>query len=108
MTLKSGALKAAKGLSPEAYALVGDPERPETWQLPHHRVRAPATRKSPDPEATVDWESMPGVVAALSPIGYRRRRIEASPGDILRAASHLARHYRKAGRPLPDTLAALL
>jgi hypothetical protein len=98
---------ARADLPREAYALVGDPERPGTWQLPHHRV-SQTTRKRPDPEATVDWESMPEAVAALSPIGHLRRRIEASPEDILRAAGHLAQHYRKAGRPLPDTLAALL
>jgi len=98
---------AGKGLPREAYAIVGDPERPDTWQLPHHRARQ-TIRKSPDPETTVDWARMPEVVAALSPIGCRRRRIEANPEDILGAASHLARHYREAGRPLPDTLAALL
>jgi len=44
---------------------------------------------------------------ALSPRGYRGRRVAASPEEILKAARHLADHYRKANKPLPDTLAAL-
>ena len=47
-------------------------------------------------------------VAALSARGYRGRRVNASPGEILSAARHLAEHYRKEGKPLPDTLAALV
>jgi len=47
-------------------------------------------------------------VAAISPGGYRGQRVEASPEEILKAAKHLAGHYQKAGKPLPDTLAALV
>jgi hypothetical protein len=39
--------------------------------------------------------------------GYRERRVEASSEQILEAARHLAAHYLKAGKALPDTLAAL-
>ena len=39
--------------------------------------------------------------------GYRGRRVEAAPEQILQAAKHLAEHYLKADKPLPDTLAAL-
>ena len=51
---------------------------------------------------------MPAAVAALSPGGYRGQRVDASPEEILQAAKHLANHYRKADKPLPDTLAALV
>lgn len=40
--------------------------------------------------------------------GYRGRRVEATPEQILQAARHLANHYLKADKALPDTLAALV
>ena len=97
------------GLPKEAFAIVGDPEDPETWKLPHHKKSiSRALRGRLDIEKTVDWDRMPAAVAALSPRGYRGRRVEASPGEILQAAKHLAAHYRKAEKSLPDTLAALV
>ncbi|MFC2005995.1 hypothetical protein ACFLVG_03445 [Chloroflexota bacterium] len=52
---------------------------------------------------------MSTAVAALSHEGYRgQKRVDASPEQILQAAKHLAAHYRKADKPLPDTLAALV
>ncbi|MDO8569070.1 MAG: hypothetical protein Q7R57_10225 [Dehalococcoidales bacterium] len=99
------ATQTKDGLHGDAFAIVGDPENPETWKLPHH-TRAVSRRL--DAERTVDWESMAVAVAALSPGGYRGRRVEATPGEIIAAARHLASHYQKAGKPLPDTLAALV
>ncbi len=109
MTIKEGLAKTKEGLPKEAFAIVGDPEDPETWKLPHHTkaiFRALADKL--DIEKTVDWNRMGAAVAALSPSGYRGQRVEASPEDILKEAKHLANHYRKAGKPLPDTLAALV
>ena len=108
MTIKEGLSKTKEGLPKEAFAIVGDPEDPETWKLPHHTkaiFRALAGKLAV--EKTVDWDRMPAAVAALSPSGYRGQRVDASPEEILAAAKHLAGHYRKAGKPLPDTLAAL-
>lgn len=103
------AAKTKDGLPPEAFAIVGDPENPDTWKLPHHtRGIFRAVRGKLDIERTVDWERMGAAVAALSPGGYRGQRVEASPGAIIAAARHLAGHYQQAGRPLPDTLAALV
>jgi len=96
-------------LPKEAFAIVSDPEDPDTWKLPHHTkaiFRALAGKL--DIEKTVDWERMGAAVAALSPGGYRGQRVDASPEEILAAARHLANHYRKAGKPLPDTLAVLV
>jgi hypothetical protein len=101
--------KTRDDLPKEAFAVVGDPDDPDSWKLPHHKksiLRALKGRL--DIEKTVDWELMPAAVAALSPGGYRGRRVEASPEQILRAARHLAGHYRKADKPLPDTLAVLV
>jgi len=51
---------------------------------------------------------MPAAVAALSPGGYRGERVQASEEDIIKAARHLARHYEKADKSIPDTLGALI
>ena len=106
--VKEGLPKAKESLPKEAFAIVGDPEDPETWKLPHHTktiFRALAGKLAL--EKTVDWVRMSAAVAALSPGGYRGQRVDASPEQILAAAKHLANHYQKASKPLPDTLAAL-
>lgn len=108
MSIKQGLAKTKDGLPKEAFAITGDPDDPDTWKLPHHnRSIFRALKGKLDIEKTVDWERMPAAVAALSPGGHRGRRVDASPEQILQAARHLADHYRKAGKPLPDTLAAL-
>ncbi len=107
--VKEGLPKTKEGLPRQAFAIVGDPEDPETWKLPHHtKAIFRALKGKLGIERTVDWDRMSAAVAALSPGGYRGQRVEASPEDILKAAEHLANHYRKAGLPLPDTLAALV
>jgi len=109
MPIKEGLVKTKEDLPKEAFAIVGDPDDTETWKLPHHQKSIfRALRGKLDIEKTVDWERMPAAVAALSPGGYRGQRVEASPEEILKAAKHLAGHYLKADKPLPDTLAALV
>jgi len=109
MTIKQGLPKTKEGLPKEAFAIVGDPEDTDTWKLPHHkRSIFRALQGKLDIEKTIDWTRMPAAVAALSPQGYRGQRVDASPEEILAAARHLAVHYRKASKPLPDTLAALV
>jgi len=98
-----------EGLPKEAFAIVGDPDDPETWKLPHHKKSIfRALKGRIDIEKTVDWDRMPAAVAALSRGGYRGERVQADPEDIIAAARHLARHYQKAGKPVPDTLGALI
>ncbi len=98
-----------EGLPREAFAIAGDPEDPSTWKLPHHsRAIFRALRGRLDIERTVDWDRMPAAVAALSRGGYRGERVQASEEDIIKAARHLARHYEKAGKSVPDTLGALI
>jgi hypothetical protein len=101
--------KTKEGLPKEAFAIVGDPEDPETWKLPHHtKAIFRALQGRLDIEKTVDWDRMPAAVAALSPGGYRGERVQASEEDIIQAARHLARHYEKADKSVPDTLGALI
>ena len=101
--------KAQSGLPREAFAIVADPDNSATWKLPHHtRAIYRALKGRLDIESTVDWDLMPAAVAALSPGGFRGQRVRASPEQILAAAKHLAAHYRKANKALPDTLLALI
>lgn len=96
------------GLPREAFAIPGDPADADTWKLPHHKKSiARARRAGAGLEKTVDWDLVSSAVAALTPAGLRAQRVATSPEEILAAARHLAGHYLKAGRPLPDTLAAL-
>ncbi len=109
MAVREALPKTKDGLPREAFAIVGDPDNPGTWKLPHHKKNILRALKGKlDIEKTVDWERMPAVVAALSRGGYRGRRVDASPEEILGAVRHLAEHYRRADKPLPDTLAALI
>jgi len=98
-----------EGLPKEAFAIVGDPEDPGTWKLPHHtKAIFRALQGRLDLEKTVDWDRMPAAVAALSRGGYRGERVQATPDQIIRAARHLAAHYQKANKSVPDTLGALI
>ena len=98
-----------EGLPKEAFAIVGDPEDPETWKLPHHtRAIFRALQGRLNIEKTVNWDRMPAAVAALSRGGYRGERVQADPEEIIKAARHLAAHYEKAGKSVPDTLGALI
>ena len=100
--------KVKDGLPQEAFAVVGDPENPDTWYLPHHRKSIGRALKGGfDLERTVDWDKTATAVSALSPL-HRGKRVPASPEEILAAANHLAGHYRKANKALPDILAALV
>jgi len=109
MTIKKRLPKTEEGLPKEAVTIVGNPEDPYTWKLPHHQKSIfRALRGKQDMEKTVDWVQVEEAVRALSLGGNRRREVEASPEQILEAAAHLATHYRKADKPLPDILAALV
>ncbi|MDY6918018.1 MAG: hypothetical protein SVP26_08775 [Chloroflexota bacterium] len=107
--VKEGLPPTKDGLPSDAFAIVGDPDDPDTWKLPHHtRAIFRALKGKLDVEKTVDWDRMPAAVAALSPGGHRGERVSAAPERILSAARHLAGHYRHAARPVPDTLLALV
>ncbi len=96
------------GLPREAFAIAGDPENPDTWRLPHHkRSIGRALKGDLDVERTVDWDEAATAASALSPL-HRGKRVPASPEEILEAANHLAGHYRKGNKSLPDILAALV
>jgi len=103
-----------EGLPRQAFAIVGDSDDPETWKLPHHTkaifraIRSGGASPRLDIEKTVNWDRMPAAVAALLRGGYWGERVKADPEEILKAARHLAGHYQKAGKSVPDTLGALI
>ena len=98
-----------EGLPWQAFAIVGDKELPPTWKLPHHtRQVYRAIKGKVGYEHTVDWQNMPTQVAYLSRQGVEGQRVIADELQILAAAAHLAAHYRKAGRSVPDALAVLV
>ena len=109
MGAKKTLFRSKDGLPVEAFAIAGNPTDIDTWRLPHHKKSIRRVRKDEiDIEETVDWEMVSAAVSALLPGRNRAMRFDAGPEDILKAAGHLADHYRKAGKPLPDILAALL
>ncbi len=100
--------RTKESLPRQAFAIVGNAENPDTWHLPHHKKSIGRALKGVlDIEQTVDWNQVEVAVNALSPI-YPGKRVHASPEEILVAALHLAEHYRKGNKPLPDILAALV
>ena len=93
----------------QAFAVVGDKHDPDTWKLPHHtRGINKAIKGKIGIEHTVDWDFMPTAVAFLSRAGHQGQRAAATEGEIISAARHLANHYRKAEKSLPDALAVLI
>ena len=107
--IEEGLTKLKDGLPHQAYAIGGDKEDPETWKLPHHtRAIFRAIQGKVGHYKTTDWEHLAAAVAALSRGGFRGKRVEATEQQILDAARHLARHYSENGKPVPDTLAALM
>jgi len=93
----------------QAYAIVPDPNNPLSWRLPHHTklVRRAAAGKIGF-EHTVAWPQLELCVQLVSRAGADGKRVQADPEDIIRGARHLASHYIKAGKPVPDALAVLV
>ena len=107
--ISSGLEARKEGLPAAAFAIVGDANDPATWKLPHHtRAIFRALKGRLDIQRTVDWDRMAAAVAALSPGGFRGRRVEAPAEQLLAAARHLVAHYRAAGRDRPPTLAEIV
>ncbi len=97
------------GLPHNAFAIALDLNDPDSWLLPHH---TPAIKKSQKgktgDEQTVDWDRIFEAVQLISHQGVEGKRIVVSEDAVLYAARHLADHFVKAGRPLPDALAVLV
>ncbi len=108
ITMVKQRLITKEGLPREAFAITGNPEDPSTWQLPHHtKSILRALKGNLELEETIDCEEISRAVIGLSPKRYGQR-VSADPEQILIAAKHLASHYTKARKPLPDILAALV
>ena len=107
--IEAGLPRLKDGLPAQAFAIVGDQEDPETWQLPHHtKAIFRAIQGKCGHFRTTDMEKLPPAVEALSRRGLEGKRVQATEQQILDAARHLSRHYSENGKPVPDTLAALV
>jgi len=73
----------------EAYLYVPDPEKPSTWKL----------RIWEDPDKKVTRVQLGRAVAALSPGGFRGRKVELPPGETKKVKQKLVALYRKLGVP---------
>lgn len=67
-----------------------------------------ARRIAPGANQESDWNDIERQVRSLSRYGDEGIRIPRSPEETLAEAGRLAAIYRKADKPLPDTLAALV
>jgi hypothetical protein len=86
------------------FALIGDPDDPKTWLLPHH---TPKMVVSPSGDTMdVDWLAMTDAVALLA--GIHGNRVPVPPETIVETAKHLAEHYQEVKKPIPDALAVLI
>ena len=105
---KPGPVLSEDGLPRQAYALVVDRADPRTWFLPHHTKMVKKSVKGKiGYEHTVDWKAMPRIVFRLSRYGRQAEKLPLDENQVLQAASHLAMHYIKAGKPIPDALAVI-
>ena len=97
------------GLPWQGFAIVTDTEKPDTWQLPHHTKEVKrAARGKVFHEHTVDFKLAEKAAILLSRFGDDGKRVTADPELIIAAARHLAGHYRRAGRQIPDILCVLI
>ena len=98
-----------EGFPYQAYALVQDKNKPATWGLLHHtKLINKALKGKVGIERSVDWKNIAICAQYLSLYGVEGKRAQGEPDAILAAAQHLATHYRKAGKALPDALAVLV
>jgi hypothetical protein len=97
------------GMPWQAYAIVPDKEEPAGWQLPHHTKEVKrAAQGKVGYEHTVDWMLLEKSVLLLSRFGDEGRRVTADPELIIQGARHLAGHFRKGGRQIPNALCVLI
>ena len=98
------------GLPYQAFAIVKDVNDPNSWFLPHHTKLINRSIKGKiGYEHTVNWNLVDRAVQLLSLKGIDGERVRCvEEGYIISAARHLASHYQKADKPLPDALAVLV
>jgi len=97
-----------EGLPWWAFAVVGRRTDPSSWKLPHHTRAVASHSPLALSQGTVDWDRAAAAVAALSPGGFRGQQVQATDTQGRAGALHLALHYRRAQKPVPETLQELL
>ena len=85
---KKNSTPLKKGLPAICFAYVPDETKPSTWKL---RYR--------NPDGSVSPSHLAGAVAALSPGGFRGRRVEIPPEDLPEVKKKLLHAHREIGTP---------
>lgn len=85
---KKDSAPTKKGLPAICFAYLPDETKPSTWRL---RYR--------NPDGSVSSTHLAGAVAALSPGGFRGKRVEIPPADLPEVKSRLLEAYRELGTP---------
>ncbi|RKY69843.1 MAG: hypothetical protein DRQ24_10255 [Candidatus Latescibacterota bacterium] len=80
--------KTKKGLPAICFAYVPDPDKSNTWKL---RYR--------NPDGSVDVNHLSAAVAALSPGGFRGRRVRIPPEHLPEVKKKLLEAYKEIGTP---------
>ncbi|MDD5312201.1 MAG: hypothetical protein PHO26_04115 [Dehalococcoidia bacterium] len=97
------------GLPRLAFAIVEDFDSPSTWYLPHHTKRIKRVLLAGgNPQCTVDWKLMGKAIVDLYRQGIDIGCLVSDDRLLAEGASHLAAHYRIAGRRVPSVLGYLV
>lgn len=87
------------------FAIRGKASDPETWKLPHHTG---GQGDRAHDELAVDWGRVGAALVAVESGQFRGQRLGATMAERKRAGRHLAAHYRKAKKDVPEGLRKFL
>ena len=80
-------------LPPVCFAYIGDPDDPKTWKLRYRK-----------PDGTVHPRFLADAVEALSPGGFRGRKVEIPTESLASVRQNLRRAYEEIGKDIPPVL----
>jgi hypothetical protein len=105
MAEKKSVTRGGKKLYRQYFAIMGDADDPSTWKLPHHTG---GQGDVPHAQLSVNWgQARAAIVAAVSG-QFRGNKLGATMAQRKTAARHLATHYRKAKKDVPEGLSKFI
>lgn len=87
------------------FAITGSASDPDTWKLPHHTG---GQGDRPHDQLAVDWGRVEAAAVAAESGQFRGNNLGATMAQRKTAARHLASHYRKAKKTVPEGLAKFI